>query len=129
MWVVAVAEALKDSARVMVKTLVEMESSYLSANIFRHIMELQSRAMTSDEARIALKEFRTLSGGGLTRQELMHGGQKGLSFFIIYLAVVFLFKSISCTLVHGALFCDCRLWRHLIYHRTKYAVYTKCVCL
>lgn len=55
-------EALKKNARQTVQTLVEMEASYFSANIFRHIMELQARSGTSQEARIALREFRTLSG-------------------------------------------------------------------
>lgn len=55
-------ESLKNDSREMVKTLVEMEASYFSANIFRHIMELQARSGTSQEARIALREFRTLSG-------------------------------------------------------------------
>lgn len=55
-------ESLKTDSRDMVRTLVEMEASYFSANIFRHIMELQARSGTSQEARIALREFRTLSG-------------------------------------------------------------------
>ncbi|CAD7695187.1 unnamed protein product [Ostreobium quekettii] len=69
-------EELKESAHVMVKTLVEMESSYMSANIFRHIMELQSKANSSDEARIALKEFRTLSGKDISDRLMSdQGGQ------------------------------------------------------
>lgn len=53
----------------MVKTLVEMEASFLSANIFRHIMELQAKAGTSAEARAALNSnFKTLSGKEITER-------------------------------------------------------------
>ena len=55
-------ESLKDDSRDIVRTLVEMEASYFSANIFRHIIELQGRTGTSQEARLALREFQTLSG-------------------------------------------------------------------
>lgn len=46
----------------MVKTLVEMEASYFSANIFRHIIELQTKAGSSTMARAELRDFKTLSG-------------------------------------------------------------------
>jgi len=62
-------EALKNDSREMVTILVDMEASYFSANIFRHIVELQTRSGTSQEARIALKEFRTLSGKDIDSQE------------------------------------------------------------
>lgn len=60
-------EILKETGREMVKTMVEMEASFLSANIFRHIMELQAKSSTSEEARNALNSnFRTLSGKSIT---------------------------------------------------------------
>lgn len=60
-------EILKETGRAMVKTLVEMEASFLSANIFRHIMELQAKAGTSAEARAQLNSnFKTLSGREIT---------------------------------------------------------------
>ncbi|GMH42885.1 hypothetical protein BSKO_10804 [Bryopsis sp. KO-2023] len=60
-------ESLKEGGRDMVKTMVEMEASFLSANIFRHIMELQAKADSSPEARNALNSnFRTLSGKSIS---------------------------------------------------------------
>eukprot|EP00210_Caulerpa_lentillifera_P005765 g5512.t1 len=60
--VVTRLESLKNGSREMVKTLVEMEASYFSANIFRHIIELQTKAGSSTMARAELKDFKTLSG-------------------------------------------------------------------
>lgn len=50
----------------MVKSLVEMEASYLSANIFRKIIEQQSAADTSSNGGRG-EVFKTLSGKGIDK--------------------------------------------------------------
>lgn len=69
---------LKDSSEGTVRTLVDMEGSYLSANFFREIVAAESFAYNSNAPKPA---FVTLTGGGgaLIPVGMLGGGGSGMA--------------------------------------------------